>query len=159
MRARLIGEAGAADPETPPDYPADRIERIRESLPPPVVVGAGQQTRGRWIAPNGRDYPISSGLDSRSELVDAQLAAKGLADRETIRKGDVEMKLAADMAATGIRHVTVVINHRPCRGRYNCHTLVPILLPEGYTLTVYGITSSGTRTRVRYTGGAEPWWR
>ncbi len=37
--------------------------------------GAGQQTRGRWIAPNGRDYPTSSGVDSRSELVNEQLTA------------------------------------------------------------------------------------
>lgn len=118
---------GTTVPEAPPDHPADRVERLRESLPPPVVRGTGQQTRGRWIAPNGRDYPIGSGVDSRSELVNEQL--------------------------------TVVINNTPRKGEYNCDTLVPILLPEGCTLTVYGITPRGTRTRVRYTGGAEPWWR
>jgi hypothetical protein len=75
------------------------------------------------------------------------------------RSGDVEQKLAAYMVANGIGHATLIINHRPCRGRDDsCDTLVPILLPEGATLTVYGQTANGTRTRTRYTGGVQPWW-
>ncbi|MGM1058930.1 hypothetical protein [Saccharothrix sp. Mg75] len=35
---------------------------------------------------------------------------------------------------------------------------MPILLPDGATLTVYGINTKGMRTRTRYTGGAQPWW-
>ncbi|MFC6093948.1 DddA-like double-stranded DNA deaminase toxin [Saccharothrix lopnurensis] len=35
---------------------------------------------------------------------------------------------------------------------------MPVLLPEGSTLTVHGINVNGTRTRTRYTGGAQPWW-
>jgi hypothetical protein len=76
----------------------------------------------------------------------------------TTRSGDVELKLAAHMAENGIQHATVVINNVVCKGKFNCDTLVPILLPEGSTLTVYGVTPSGTRTRIRYTGGAQPWW-
>jgi hypothetical protein len=71
---------------------------------------------------------------------------------------DVEMKIAAHMARTGIRHAVVVINNSPCKGRLSCDTLVPILLPEGSTLTVHGTTKQGTPMRKTYTGGARPWW-
>lgn len=36
---------------------------------------------------------------------------------------------------------------------------VPILLPEGSTLTVHGTTEQGEHISRRYTGGARPWWR
>ncbi|MBW4716990.1 hypothetical protein KZQ38_07430 [Saccharothrix sp. SC076] len=142
--------------QSEPDDPPERIEQLRRELPPPVVPSTGQRTHGRWIGPDGQARPITSGKDARSDLAERQLAAKGLPSR-TLRSGDVEMKLAADMAANGIKHATVVINHVPCKGRMNCDTLVPILLPEGATLTVYGINANGTRTRVRYRG-AQPWW-
>ncbi|KAA2254314.1 hypothetical protein F0L68_30800 [Solihabitans fulvus] len=72
---------------------------------------------------------------------------------------DVETKLAAYMAQHGVKDVTVVINNVPCKGPLGCDTLVPILLPEGSTLTVYGVTPQGTQMVKRYTGGATPWWR
>ncbi|MEU4806356.1 DddA-like double-stranded DNA deaminase toxin [Actinosynnema sp. NPDC023587] len=52
-----------------------------------------------------------------------------------------------------MREVTLVLNHRPCRGAMGCDTLLPILLREGYSLTVHG-----PNYRKRFTGGAEPWW-
>ncbi|RDI22296.1 nucleic acid/nucleotide deaminase of polymorphic system toxin [Lentzea flaviverrucosa] len=69
------------------------------------------------------------------------------------------MKLAAHMAERGIKHATVIINYQPCKGRFGCDTLVPILLPEGATLTVHGVAPDGTWFRKRYSGGARPWWR
>ncbi|MEV0678847.1 DddA-like double-stranded DNA deaminase toxin [Actinosynnema sp. NPDC050436] len=147
-----------AEPVDPPTIPPEQVERLRQELPPPVVRGAGQKTHGRWIGPDGTVREIVSGNDPRTRLVNQQLAAKGWEDG-TARDSDVEMELAADMAANGVRHATVVINNVPYKGRLGCETLVPVLLPEGSTLTVYGITPTGTRTRIRYTGGAAPWWR
>ncbi|MBB5804092.1 hypothetical protein F4560_003860 [Saccharothrix ecbatanensis] len=139
--------------------PQERVEAIRKTLPPPVVPRSGQKTVGQWIGPDGTAEPIASGFDRRSALVQGQLARMGRPAGSS-RSGDVEQKLAAYMAANGIRHATVIINHVPCRqGRDSCDTLVPVLLPEGSTLTVHGQNSNGTRTRIRYTGGAVPWWR
>jgi hypothetical protein len=53
-----------------------------------------------------------------------------------------------------MRNITVVINHRPCKGRLGCEGLVPVVLPEGYSLTVHA-----PNYRKRFTGGAQPWWR
>jgi hypothetical protein len=53
-----------------------------------------------------------------------------------------------------MRHLTVVLNQRPCKGDYGCDELVPVVLPEGYSLTVHA-----PNYRKRFTGGARPWWR
>jgi hypothetical protein len=151
----------ARGPETsdPPVVPQERVEAIRRTLPPPVVPRSGQRTVGQWIGPDGTAEPITSGFDRRSALLQGQLARMGLPEGSS-RSGDVEQKLAAHMVANGIKHATVIINHVPCRQDLDsCDILVPILLPEGSTLTVHGQSSSGTRTRIRYTGGAQPWWR
>jgi hypothetical protein len=99
-----------------------------------------------------------SGRDDDWRLADERLKRLGMPFRST-KTSDVEMKLAARMAERGIRHATVVINWTPCKGPFGCDTLVPVLLPEGSTLTVYGVTANGTKFRKRYTGGAQPWWR
>ncbi|ATE53494.1 DddA-like double-stranded DNA deaminase toxin [Actinosynnema pretiosum] len=157
VRAALLGEGGGAGDDEPAAVPWERVERLRRELPPPVAPGAGQKTHGRWIGPDGQARPIVSGHDSKSALVNPALREKGMPGF-TRRHGDVEMKLAAHMAANGVRHATVIINHTPCRGLLRCDTLVPILLPEGSTLTVHGVNQKGIRIRIRYTGGARPWW-
>ncbi|WP_367133629.1 DddA-like double-stranded DNA deaminase toxin [Saccharothrix sp. HUAS TT1] len=136
------------------------MEAIRRTLPPPVVIGSGQKTAGRWInSADGTTEPVMSGFDPRSALVQSRLARMGL-PTGTRRSGDVEMKVAAHMAASGITHAEVVINNTPCRNfPDSCDTLIPILLPEGSTLTIHGQSPNGTRFQKRYTGGAEPWWR
>lgn len=149
--------ARQAEPVDPSAIPPERIEELRRELPPPVVPNSGQKTHGRWIGPDGAVRKVVSERDEGSALVEQQLAAKGLR-RKITRSGDVEMKVAADMAANGIKDATVVINYVPCQGPLGCDTLVPILLPEGATLTVHGITETGERTRTRYSGGAQPWW-
>ncbi|GAA3464328.1 SCP1.201-like deaminase [Saccharothrix longispora] len=149
--------ARQAESDDPLVIPNERIEALRQELPPPVVRGSGQKTHGRWIGPDGTVRDIVSGEDSRTDLVNAQLVAKGWEDGTT-RDSDIEMKLAAHMVENEVRHATVIINNAPCKGRLSCDTLVPILLPKGATLTVHGVTPTGIRTRIRYTGGAEPWW-
>ncbi|GAA4012023.1 hypothetical protein GCM10022247_38250 [Allokutzneria multivorans] len=131
------------------------LERLRKQLPPPVEAGSGVKTHGRWMAADGAVNSIVSGRDADSDHVDRLLLKRGLpARRRAARSADVELKLAARMVETGTRHVTVVINHRPCVGPYGCDTLVPIVLPPEYTLTVLG--SDGYRET--FEGGATPWW-
>jgi len=145
------------EPDDPPKIPRDRIEALRDELPPPVQPGKGQKTHGRWIGPDGRARSIVSGRDEDAALVDRELQARGMPGKAA-RTSDVEMKLAARMARHGIKHATVIINNYPCKGDFGCDTLVPVLLPEGCTLTVHGVYPSGTRYYKRFTGGATPWW-
>ncbi|MFE2752120.1 DddA-like double-stranded DNA deaminase toxin [Actinosynnema sp. NPDC059335] len=146
-----------AEPEGPA-VPPERVGELRRELPPPVVPGAGQKTRGYWIGPDGTAQPIVSGRDDDADAADARLRDMGM-PRKSAKTGDVEIKLATRMSREGIRHATVVINNEPCVGPFGCDTLVPILLPEGSTLTVYGTTEQGEPISKRYTGGARPWWR
>jgi hypothetical protein len=50
----------------------------------------------------------------------------------------VEVKVAATMIKAGQRHVALLVNNPPCIGVYGCDSVLPVLLPEGYTMTVYG---------------------
>ncbi|GAA3886060.1 hypothetical protein GCM10022243_58600 [Saccharothrix violaceirubra] len=161
IRARLTGRLDATGPSsaavdertTTPDH---LVESMRNSLPPRVTPRSGQKTHGRWLGPDGQVRNVVSGKDHRSELARQRLYDAGV--RRTVAVlSDVEMKIAAEMAATGIRHATLVINHRVCRGDLSCDTLLPVLLPEGYTLTVHGIDRRGNRTKTRYTGGSTTW--
>lgn len=65
---------------------------------------------------------------------------------------DVEVKVAVHMRDNEIREVTLAINNIPCVGEWGCDTLVPRILPRGYTLTVHG--SGGFRAV--YHGEASP---
>lgn len=42
------------------------------------------------------------------------------------------------MIQNGQRHAELVLNNRPCLGPLGCDSLLPVLLPEGYSVTVYG---------------------
>jgi hypothetical protein len=67
----------------------------------------------------------------------------------------VETKVAVTMRRDGVQHADLVLNNRPCRDRYGCDTVVPVLLPEGSTLTVHA-----PGFRKTYTGGMRaPWQR
>ncbi|MBM7810048.1 DddA-like double-stranded DNA deaminase toxin [Saccharothrix algeriensis] len=136
-----------------------RIEELRQELPPPVEPGTGQKTHGRWVAPDGSTQTIVSERDQWSTKVNEALTAEGCPKIPVITDGDVELKLAARMREEGpvdpaMRHVTVVINHVICQGPLSCDTLVPVVLPEGYTLTVHG-----PGYYKQFTGGTPPWRR
>ncbi|WP_237774176.1 DddA-like double-stranded DNA deaminase toxin [Actinosynnema sp. ALI-1.44] len=140
----------------PVAVPKESVERIRAELPSPVVPGTGAKTHGRLIT-GGKELPVTSGADSMSAKVEAELKKMGI-PASPVRATDVEMKTAAWQRTSGTQHATVVINHVPCTGDWSCDTLVPVLLPEGYTLTVHGQNKNGVKFRKRYTGGAAPWW-
>jgi hypothetical protein len=137
----------------------ERLAALRRELPPPIKsTASGRKTHGRWIGDDGMAQQITSGVDNDSRAADERLRQLGIPMRPT-RTADVEMKVAARMISDDIRHATVLINNTPCRGRLSCDTLVPIMLPDGATLTVHGVNEDGTLFRKRYTGGARPWWR
>lgn len=132
---------------------AAAVEPLRAELPPTVAPGAGQKTQGRWTDPDGRVHAEVSGKDEK--YYDAvELSREMKARRIPIRASDVEMKLAAHMRRRGIRSATLVVNNIPCEGPLGCDALVPVILPAGSVLTVYG---PGGFVRV-YRGGASSAW-
>lgn len=148
--------AHTPDPEPPT---RERIEQLRAELPPPVVRSTGQKTHGRWLAPDGSAQSMISGRDGLSNQVNDALKTQGCPRLPARAADDVELKLAALMRDQGktdprMRHITVVINNRPCKGDLSCDELIPVILPEGYSLTVHA-----PNYRKRFTGGAKPWWR
>ncbi|WP_168211132.1 DddA-like double-stranded DNA deaminase toxin [Actinosynnema sp. ALI-1.44] len=149
--------APATSPDSGPGVVSKQtVERIRAELPPPVVTGSGAKTHGRLIV-NGKAVPVVSGEDQMAAKVRSELTSMGLPVEPT-RATDVDMKTAAWQRTSGTKHATVVINHVPCKGKLGCDQLVPILLPEGYTLTVHGETANGVKYKKRFSGGAAPWW-
>jgi hypothetical protein len=101
-------------PGVPPT--PERIEQLRDKLPPPVTSGAGRKTYGRWVSADGQEHVEVSGRDEKyGEAI--RLFKEMRARRIPSRASDVEMKLAAHMRKNGIRSVTLVVNHVPARGR------------------------------------------
>ncbi|WP_433262742.1 Imm1 family immunity protein [Actinosynnema sp. CS-041913] len=70
----------------PPILPSDEVERLRRKLPPSVVPDTGRKTHRWWIGSDGQARKIVSERDSRSDLVERQLAEKGLR-RKITRSG------------------------------------------------------------------------
>ncbi|WP_442791667.1 DddA-like double-stranded DNA deaminase toxin [Micromonospora sp. NBC_01813] len=131
----------------------DQIEQLRDDLPLPVEPGTGQKTHGRWIDPDtGVVRRAISGKDEDQKRVDRYLRDEGI-PRLPQRTGDIEMKVAMQMRDRGIRHLDLILNNVPCRGRLGCDGMLPILLSEGSSITVHA-----PNFRKTYTGGASPWW-
>lgn len=156
------GDAGATIPPPPPSAPSprasasdvrERVEQLRRQLPTRSAGERRQKTHGRWFAPGQDATELVSGVDALTERVNEALRAEGCPRRPVTAAADVELKLAAHMRDQGVREATLVINNEPCRGDLGCDTLVPAILPEGYSLTVFG--PGGFEKR--YTGGVKPW--
>ncbi|WP_434451791.1 DddA-like double-stranded DNA deaminase toxin [Lentzea sp. E54] len=145
----------------PPRGSPDHIEQLRRDLPPPVEPRSGQKTHGRWFTntdvPEAPIRRLTSGVDEMSKAVEQHLTDMGIPALPVTSK-DVEIKIAVYMAQKGITDATVTINHVPCKGDFGCDPLVPIVLPEGSSLTVYGINRQGVMMKKTYTGGAKPSW-
>lgn len=143
-------------PQQPARSVAEQVEVLRRELPPPVQPGTGQRTHGRWFA-NGSDRvsEIVSGHEPESSEAWRLLQATDFPEQGApITVTHVETKVAVRMRGENIRHATVVLNNRPCRDRYGCDTVVPVLLPEGSTLTVHA-----PNYRKTYTGGMRAPWQ
>ena len=48
-------------PTRPTTLSAERVQQLRDELPPPVVAGTGQKTHGRWVGPVGKAHELVSG--------------------------------------------------------------------------------------------------
>ncbi|MFE2755435.1 DddA-like double-stranded DNA deaminase toxin [Actinosynnema sp. NPDC059335] len=145
--------------EPPPLLP-EQVEELRRDLPPTVIGGTGQKTHGRWIAPDGSTQRAVSGRDEWTPKINAALAAEGCPRLPVITEADVELKLAARMREQGaadlaMRHLTLVLNSAPCEGPFGCDSLLPAMLPKGYTLAVHGPDGYYKK----FTGGKPPWRR
>lgn len=139
-------------PSKPPEEPPE-VRAARTELPPPVVKGTRTPTHGRWSSADAPAdmKPVTSGTrDDLYQVTQQYLEANGMG--QTVIGSHVETKLAVHMRQEDIRDATVVINHRPCDGPLGCDTLLPRVLPEGSTLTVFGTAQDGTRTKHTYTG-------
>jgi hypothetical protein len=127
----------------------EQAEALQAELPPPVTTMTGQKTHGRWVDENGQAREIVSGKDADAAEAARLLREKGIPQRGDITTtADVEQKIAARMVREGRKHVDVVLNNRPCRGVFGCDTLLPVILPEGYSLTVHA-----PNYRKTFTGG------
>lgn len=123
---------------TPPP-PSTKIEELRAQLPPPVVPLSGQKTHGRWIGADGVERSIVSGRDADSVNAWEILKERGVdPKRKLVAIFHAEQKVAGVMVREKITHATLVINHQPCYGDFGCDTLLPVLLPAEYSLTVHG---------------------
>jgi hypothetical protein len=152
------GASGSADPAVGARMPTgdgtERIGPLLRDLPPPVVSGAGQKTYGRWIDPEGNVHSEVSGKDQKSEAAVRFFEEEMKSRRILGTVVDVEIKLAVHMRKSGIRSTTLMINNLPCRGPMGCNALVPVVLPLGYTMTVYGPRGF----KQQYKGGGTSKW-
>ena len=153
---RCNGLTQNTTPQQPARSIAEQVEVLRRELPPPVQPGTGQRTHGRWFA-NDSDHvsEIVSGHEPESSEAWRLLRVTDFPEQGApITVTHVETKVAVRMRSGNIRHATVVLNNRPCRDRYGCDTVVPVLLPEGSTLTVHA-----PNYRKTYSGGMRAPWQ
>ncbi|MDX8035783.1 DddA-like double-stranded DNA deaminase toxin [Lentzea sp. BCCO 10_0856] len=139
------GARTAALPQRPsrerPPQPGspEHVDQLRRDLPPPVQPRSGRKTHGRWFTDaDSLDTPareLISGHDEWWQAAEQHLLDMGIPGTP-VTAADVEIKIAVHMARNGIQHATVVLNNTPCRGRFGCDTLLPVVLPEGSSLTV-----------------------
>lgn len=152
----LAAIAGVPDHE--PWKPVrNEVDKLRRELPAPITPaqrGTGRKTHGRWIGTDGAMRPIVSGHDDLAVATDAIFCSFGLPGLAVA--DHAEMKVAARLrmehARTGVpQHATIVLHNIPCAGRRGCVRLLPVMLPEGCSLTVHA-----PNYRRTFTGGMRP---
>jgi hypothetical protein len=147
--ATIVGPA-------PPNEQLDtnQVDRLRRELPPPITAaerGTGRRTHGRWVGGDGVVRSVVSGKDEWSKYVDVVFDRMG--ESRLAVAHHAEMKVAARLRdrfdRTGEpQQATVVLNHEPCKSWKGCAALLPVLLPEGCSLTVHA-----PNYRRTFTGG------
>lgn len=98
------------------------------------------KTRGLWIDRSGREHDLVSGKTDFYERVKAFLDEHGIGDDrgELMVPTHVEAKFAMYMRLNKLKHETIVVNQKPCAGKWSCERLLSYILPPGATLTVFG---------------------
>ncbi|WP_326956273.1 DddA-like double-stranded DNA deaminase toxin [Amycolatopsis sp. NBC_01286] len=147
-------------PAKPPVEPAT-VTASRAELPPPVRVGKGDKTHGLWSAAGSGEQSrlLISGKRKTDEedpdepsFAEVQAYFRKIGLPPYAIASHVEAKLAVRMAKTGLRDVTVTLNHVPCPGKGGCDEELENILPNGFSLSVYGESGDGKRFFKRYTG-------
>jgi hypothetical protein len=152
--ATIVGPAPPIESPSDRQPDTDQVDRLRRELPPPITTaerGTGRRTHGRWFGADGVVRSVVSGQDEWSKYVDAVFDRMG-EDRLMVAH-HAEMKVAARLhdrfERTGQpQHATLVLNNEPCKSWKGCAALLPVLLPEGCSLTVHA-----PNYRRTFTGG------
>lgn len=143
--ARRVRKAQEADEASPDDLPVHRdpeqfapvVREILERLP---VRGRRDRTRGVWVAADGNEHELISGVDDYTADTERFMDEHGIA----IAPGDitlgshVEVKFAMFMRKRGLTDEIITINNWPCPGPYGCDENLFRFLPDGARLTVFG---------------------
>ncbi|WP_147460188.1 DddA-like double-stranded DNA deaminase toxin [Actinokineospora cianjurensis] len=136
--------ASAARSGSSSEFPATVGHGLRVGLPPdlPRVANGvrrrpAAKTHGRWLGSDGVVREEVSGWDSK--YYEAVEWFYGQPEKKVpLTAADVEVKLAVHMRNNKIMRVELAINNIPCVGEWGCDTLVPRILPRGYTMTIHG---------------------
>ncbi len=118
----------------------------------------GDKTRGIFSR-NGEETDLISGKGGPADSMPSD--TPGMRSDMAVRS-HVEAQAAALMRQEGLDEATLYINNTPCAGIMGCDAMLPDMLPEGATLTVYiNDALSGTSgwvTRI-YTGVSDSLWQ
>ncbi|SDP87360.1 SCP1.201-like deaminase [Actinopolyspora xinjiangensis] len=136
---------------------------LAEHLDKRVIPGVGEKTMG--VGRFGEDGhplpPMRSGMSEHySQIIRERLKRAGVNPRWV--DGHVEANFAALMIDSAQPHGELAINNVPCgieRQRNfpnTCDKALPSLLPEGYSLTVYGSGQDGSTFTKTYRGQGHP---
>lgn len=114
-------------------WAADRIESIKDA----------KLTTGLYFDPDGTQHRITSGHEDISDRIEELLRSSGEVAFPPVGRHPaithVETKIAMTMRETEVTTVVAVINNEdgPCPGPYSCQAVLGVVLPAGYTLTVW----------------------
>jgi hypothetical protein len=114
-------------------WATDRIESIKDA----------KLTTGLYYDSDGTQHRITSGHEDISDRIEELLRSSGKASFPPVGRHPaithVETKIAMTMRETEVTTVVTVINNEegPCPGPYSCQAVLGVVLPVGYTLTVW----------------------
>ncbi|TDV53758.1 DddA-like double-stranded DNA deaminase toxin [Actinophytocola oryzae] len=114
-------------------WAADRSESIKDA----------KLTTGLYYDPDGTQHRITSGHEGISDRVEEILRSSGMVSFPPVGRHPaithVETKIAMTMREAEVTTVVAVINNEegPCPGPYSCQAVLGVVLPAGYTLTVW----------------------
>jgi RHS repeat-associated protein len=136
---RSLGAASANDPAV-----FGAVRKYGADLAHPVPPYMGHGTSGTLVLPAGSEVPLVSGWKGPAASLPR---TEGL---NIVTKSHVEGHAAAVMRSDKIREATLWINRSPCPGPRGCSTLLPRMVPDGSTLTIY-VVPNGSAGQITQT--------
>jgi hypothetical protein len=117
-----------------------------------------RKTTGLLYDSDGAEHSYTSGEKDNAAVEAAAVLKEVGAPASPIgtypAASHVEVKAAAAMRRGEVKHGVLVINHPggPCTGDLGCTNTLPLVLPEGATLTVWWPSEQGMQSQ-QFTGG------